>query len=749
MAADIFGDSSLFEEFDKTREAHGTFIRQDEIPRNDAKVVLNTADSDSSSSSGSDDNETNTYPNCESESVCEVQKDVPVSNVLKKTQDKTDSVTKNTEQNTTNFKLQYERNKFLRFAKLIDSTRHVPDEQSPGVQIIFHNNSFARKHRCSIENFIRHLLEKEELEKMHAMEKLPELFLKPSTPTCVDINSDLPISMRTDRMWKSHAIIGQAHFHVNFMIDSIGWPLVNYEPSLTPSWEVPYYIQELKDPLPIDEEEMEKQAQKRQQKPKQECWNCGGEHMLNECQMPRDQRRISQKKNEFNIAKSQKFPGGKSGSSRYHVDSDDDSFRFSRYKPGHISDDLREALGLASNQLPSYIYRMRMLGYPPGWLAEAQMDTSGLVIFDKHGKESTESGSGSGDCDDSAAAVALDLEKIIEYPGFTVEVPKGTIDDHDLYDMPALQTHQLKRTLQAQTAEMNEIKKRKKDAEEEFHRKKQKLENREGEMELDDDDDDDEGSDGPSIRNGREFIPPLPPDTPPSKPPPPDSTPPSTPFASSPRPMYHPTPANMTPPPLPPDTPPGLPPLPTSSKRHTSRMSSRESARSESPSLEILEEQYKKIVEALDDENSDPEMAVVDVCNLEDESNIQPDSNNSDIAGNASSPNSLLSGKNSPTLPSIQNSRASPSSNIQNSSTPTSANLSTPQTPIHVQSSRSISKDYGTPIVVKEKSINKLPDREKFSVGVEQHVLYQNLPDSTGTFEKIHSLMKIMQKKKK
>ena len=114
MAADIFGDSSLFEEFDKTREAHGTFIRQDEIQKNDGKVVLNTADYDSSSSSDSDF-DTNNYPNCESESVYEhkndneVEKDIPVSKVLKIIQDKTDSATKSTEINSTSFKLQFER----------------------------------------------------------------------------------------------------------------------------------------------------------------------------------------------------------------------------------------------------------------------------------------------------------------------------------------------------------------------------------------------------------------------------------------------------------------------------------------------------------------------------------------------------------------------------------------------------------------------------------------------------------------
>ena len=49
------------------------------------------------------------------------------------------------------------------------------------------------------------------------------------------------------------------------------------------------------------------------------------------------------------------------------------------------SDSLREAIGLKPNQLPSYIYRMRLFGYPPGWLMEANRKTSTLAMYDKDG----------------------------------------------------------------------------------------------------------------------------------------------------------------------------------------------------------------------------------------------------------------------------------------------------------------------------------------------------------------------------
>lgn len=51
-----------------------------------------------------------------------------------------------------------------------------------------------------------------------------------------------------------------------------------------------------------------------------------------------------------------------------------------------FSDVLREALGLQQNQLAPFVYQMRMLGYPPGWMEEAKAETSGLAMYDKEGK---------------------------------------------------------------------------------------------------------------------------------------------------------------------------------------------------------------------------------------------------------------------------------------------------------------------------------------------------------------------------
>ena len=50
-----------------------------------------------------------------------------------------------------------------------------------------------------------------------------------------------------------------------------------------------------------------------------------------------------------------------------------------------FSDDLREALGLDESQLPVYIYKMRALGYPPGWMEEAKLAPV-LSMFNENGE---------------------------------------------------------------------------------------------------------------------------------------------------------------------------------------------------------------------------------------------------------------------------------------------------------------------------------------------------------------------------
>lgn len=66
--------------------------------------------------------------------------------------------------------------------------------------------------------------------------------------------------------------------------------------------------------------------------------------------------------------------------SRYHIDEEQ---RFAHLVPGKVSDELRSAMGLKTNQLPRFIYRMRLYGYPPGWLDEAKITHSGITLINE------------------------------------------------------------------------------------------------------------------------------------------------------------------------------------------------------------------------------------------------------------------------------------------------------------------------------------------------------------------------------
>lgn len=100
---------------------------------------------------------------------------------------------------------------------------------------------------------------------------------------------------------------------------------------------------------------------------------------------------------------------------RYHSE---DSQKYGHLVPGKISKQLRDALGLYDYEAPHYIYLMRKLGYPPGWLEEAKIEHSNLDMFDIDGKH----------VKNNPKKHGLDESKIINYPGFNVPFEKGIID---------------------------------------------------------------------------------------------------------------------------------------------------------------------------------------------------------------------------------------------------------------------------------------------------------------------------------
>ncbi|XP_062602163.1 zinc finger CCHC domain-containing protein 8-like [Saccostrea cucullata] len=436
---------------------------------------------------------------------------------------------------------------------------------------------------------------------------------------------------------------------------------------------------------------------------KQSCFNCGGDHRINECTEPKDFRRIRENKNKF----LQQAQMQKQSSQRYHAEEELDP-RFASFKPGVISPGLRRALEISSKELPIYIYRMRDLGYPPGWMQEALLKDSGISIFDKDGNEVLVTGEmmEDGEIKDRIPNDGqIDPEKIIEYPGFTVDPPECVKDEYEKYGYLPMQHCQLVTTLKRDLQELAESRKRKFEDGTESERRRQKLRSEEG----DDMDIEEEGT--VKSVNGHVFVPPLPLDTPPTRPP------------------------------LPKETPPHTPPVPKLSLPKVAReISMTESERSESPSLEELEGQLKLLQEKLVSGEADTDL--LDSCVTSDEDS------NSEVAGLLALKQKIL--KRTDSISSIQT-FGELGSGGSCPSTPQTPNISlsdvNPLSSLH--QSNSISKDYGTPIL--KGPVESLPDSSKFGEGIEDHIPYENLPDATGTFDKIRDLInkvRTMKKKK-
>lgn len=161
----------------------------------------------------------------------------------------------------------------------------------------------------------------------------------------------------------------------------------------------------------------------------QSCFNCDGDHNLRDCKKPRNHQKINANRR------------AKGKNERYHVDL---SQKYGHLRPGQVSSKLAKALGLKSKDLPMHVFRMRKLGYPPGWLEEAKVSHSGINLFGSDGAVVLEGEDEEGEMEQ--AKDKYDPTKIVEYPGFNVDPPEGCYDDAKLFDCPPMQEDHRKET---------------------------------------------------------------------------------------------------------------------------------------------------------------------------------------------------------------------------------------------------------------------------------------------------------------
>ncbi|KAM8759601.1 zinc finger CCHC domain-containing protein 8 [Acanthopagrus schlegelii] len=304
----------------------------------------------------------------------------------------------------------------------------------PLLQVLYANNSISKGCRQEIEDCICSIILKHQAPSNE--KKKSSFHVKPQNSAFAmdeDPQKSSTSSVRTTT--EAFKVVGSVLYFTTFSLDKLGQPLVNENPQLTDGWDVPTYHQVFNQVVGTDGQEIEM----KDKRPKSMCFNCGsGGHQLRDCPKPKDMAAINERRKEFNQNNNQAMQSNQ----RYHADEVEE--RFAKYKPGVMSDELLSALGIDSNTLPPLIYRMRQLGYPPGWLKEAEMENSGLSLYD--GNVSND-----GNITDSTNSqnISYDVSRLIDFPGFNVPAPSKMKDEFMQYGSIPMQSSHTKQNYAA------------------------------------------------------------------------------------------------------------------------------------------------------------------------------------------------------------------------------------------------------------------------------------------------------------
>ncbi|XP_046737598.1 zinc finger CCHC domain-containing protein 8 homolog isoform X2 [Diprion similis] len=520
---------------------------------------------------------------------------------------------------------------------------------SPIFKVMFRDVDTARKHRQAIEAFLLSLLSasttsKGKYDPYGLVLEIWDQHLVPKEQEAT--SSTVPDNNR------------EAAEDQLFVIDT--------KPKLKDDLDIPTYGKKF-------ERVLEKQTEKivanlpEDRAPKLSCFNCLGNHNLRDCTKPRNYANINRNRKEFTA-------NMKPRNGRYHLE---DEQKFGHFVPGHLSKNLRKALGLRDNELPRHIYSMRLLGYPPGWMEEARVQHSGLTLFNSEGNADLDPTDEEGEIIVAGEKDEFDIKKIYDFPGFNVIPPHGTRDEYKYYRTPRMQEMHSKEVM------LSRLSGRK--VQEGYQRKKMKV-NRSGtventstsptEMEVADIED----AVVETLAVKELFIPPLPTDTPPKP-----AEPPAAPENS--------------------DSQSQKPPSPKSTQNTV------QSSRADSPSLSDLEIAKKQLLAELDE----PE--------------ISSDRGKSLNAGESS------------TISNHSDSTGMPPP-CSTESTPQSTRIQNRENNSYSSNTGIVkSIDLGTPVLQSTSPYNRLPSSEKFSKDICDVLNFENLPDSTGKYEKMSEII--------
>ena len=280
-------------------------------------------------------------------------------------------------------------------------------QEKPFAIVLYLNNDVSSVHRKEIDEAMRNVSAKQSTQDVLMAQKLqPQISavpVKAFAANCKGRRSNLPKVKNSHE----HYVICSCQYYKGFFIDRMGAPLLEDNPGVTDIWDVPSYPQMFLKALPIVEESLNIRVRQLKQ-----CFNCGGEHHLENCTEPRDNERIKRNRMEHSASKF-KSPAGFKNQGSDEIDE-----RFKHFKAGEISVGLEEALGVSlKKELPPYIYKMRLMGYPPGWLIP--LDEGGLKVYNADGDALQDPGYEEGEIK------PIKFPDMVNYPGFNAPLPDG------------------------------------------------------------------------------------------------------------------------------------------------------------------------------------------------------------------------------------------------------------------------------------------------------------------------------------
>ncbi|XP_057161923.1 zinc finger CCHC domain-containing protein 8 isoform X2 [Ursus arctos] len=589
-----------------------------------------------------------------------------------------------------------------------------------------------RQYHQEIEEFVSNLVKRFEEQQKNDVEKTSFNLLPQPSSVVLEEDHKVEESCAIKNNKEAFSVVGSVLYFTNFCLDKLGQPLLNENPQLTEGWEIPKYQQVFSHIVSLEGQEIQVKAKR----PKPHCFNCGSEeHQMKDCPMPRNAARISEKRKEYmdacGEANSQNFQ------QRYHAEEVEE--RFGRFKPGVISEELQDALGVTDKSLPPFIYRMRQLGYPPGWLKEAELENSGLALYD--GKDGADGEAEAGEAQQNKS-VTYDLSKLVNYPGFNISTPRGIPDEWRMFGSIPMQACQQKDVFANylsstfQTPSVRSGSKRSSSQSSPGSPKKQRKEGGSAaspaDMELDSDAEIPHSS--PSSE-AFQFQPPLPPGTPP------------------------PLPRGTPPPIFTPPLPKGTPPLTPSDSPQTRTASA--AMDEDSLTLEELEEQQRRIWAALEQAESvnsdsdipvdtpltgnsvasspcpnEPDLPVPEGRTSEKQTPDEPEV--ADPCTKKSEVEHSLSPDSEPPLPCQKEEEESAQldskdARLDNGSVVSNCDISNggSQKLLHVDTSPSAATKTHSPV----------PDMSKFATGITPFE-FENMAESTGMYLRIRNLLK-------